>query len=64
MRRHPPKPIRLKRADRQELQRLIGDGPTEQRVARSCHVRLALEDPHTISESLNQAELRLKSLMV
>ncbi len=48
MRRRPPKVIRLKRKDRQEMHQLLDDGRTEQRVARRCRVLLAMEDPDTL----------------
>ncbi|MGB8643827.1 MAG: helix-turn-helix domain-containing protein, partial [Anaerolineae bacterium] len=58
MRRRPPKLIHLKREDRQELQRLLSDGRTEQRVARRCRVLLAMEDPNTIVDELTH-EVRM-----
>lgn len=58
MRRRPPKLVRLKRADRQEMQRLLGDGRTEQRVARRCRVLLDMEDPDTLVDDLTH-EVRM-----
>jgi len=58
MRRRPPKFVRLKRADRQEMQRLLGDGRTEQRVARRCRVLLDMEDPDTLVDDLTH-EVRM-----
>lgn len=52
MRRRPPKVVQLERAERQEMQCLLGDGRTEQRVARRCRVLLAMEDPETIIDNL------------
>lgn len=52
MRRRPPKVVHLEREERQEMQYLLGDGRTEQRVARRCRVLLAMEDPETIIDSL------------
>ena len=52
MRRRPPKVVHLERKERQEMQCLLGDGRTEQRVARRCRVLLAMEDPETIIDNL------------
>lgn len=52
MRRRPPKLVHLKRKDRQEMQRILGDGRTEQRVARRCRVLLAMEKPDTVVDAL------------
>jgi len=52
MRRRPPKHIHLERTDRQEIQRLLRDGRTEQRVARRCRVLLAMENPETLVDDL------------
>jgi transposase len=52
MRRRPPKLVQLKRKDRQEMQRLLGDGRTEQGVARRCRILLAMEKPDTGVEAL------------
>src|SRR6476619_2375751 len=43
MRRRTPRWIRLSHADRQELQSLMMDGRTEQRVVRRARVLLAME---------------------
>lgn len=58
MRRRPPKLVRLERADRREMQRLLGDGRTEQRVARRCRVLLAMADSETIVDDLTR-EVRM-----
>jgi DDE superfamily endonuclease/Homeodomain-like domain len=58
MRRRPPKLIHLERSDRQEMQRLLSDGRTEQRIARRCRVLLAMEDPDTVVDDLAH-EVRL-----
>jgi hypothetical protein len=54
MRRRPPHNIELSSQDRRELQRLLHDGRTEQRVARRCRVLLAMEDPKTLVDDLTQ----------
>jgi len=58
MRRRPPKLIRLEQADRQEMQRSLGDGRTEQRVARRCRVLLAMADSETVVDDLTR-EVRM-----
>jgi transposase len=58
MRRRPPKVIHLERTDRQEMQRLLRDGRTEQRVARRCRVLLAMEDSETLVDELTH-EVRM-----
>jgi len=52
MRRHPPNLIHLTDADRIELQRILRDGRTEQRVARRSRILLGMADPETIVEHL------------
>ena len=52
MRKRPPKVVHLEQEERQEMQCLLGDGRTEQRVARRCRVLLAMEDPETIIDNL------------
>lgn len=54
MRRRPPKVVHLIPSDRREMQRLLRNGRTEQRVARRCRVLLAMEDPETIVDDLTQ----------
>jgi hypothetical protein len=39
-------------ADRQQLESLLRDGRTEQRVARRARILLAMTDPDTIVENL------------
>ena len=45
MRRRAPHIIRLSKPDRVEIERLLRDGRTEQRVARRGYVLLAMQDP-------------------
>ncbi len=52
MRRRPPKVIRVTRTDRRELQRVLDDGRTEQRVARRSRVLLAMTNSKTIVDDL------------
>lgn len=52
MRRRPPNVVHLTRPDCQELQRLLADGRTEQRIARRCRVLLAMSKPKTIAADL------------
>lgn len=52
MRRRPPRPVHLSRADRQHLERLLQDGHTEQRVARRARIVLAMSDPEAIIDHL------------
>lgn len=52
MRRHPPHLIRLAEKHRNQLQRLVRDGRTEQRTARRARVLLAMENEQTIVEDL------------
>jgi len=47
MRRRLPKVIRLSQSDRGEIERLLRDGRTEQRVARRGRVLLAMQDRRT-----------------
>lgn len=52
MRGRKPHLISLSEAERMELQRLIGSGKTEQRIARRARILLAMEDPRTRTEEL------------
>ena len=52
MRRHPPNSICLWQWERDELEKLMRDGRTEQRVARRAKVLLAMEDQETVVEEL------------
>jgi len=52
MRRRPPHLIEMSPADRRQLENLLRDGRTEQRVARRARILLAMTDPHTIVEQL------------
>ncbi|MCL4489163.1 MAG: hypothetical protein M1570_13685 [Chloroflexi bacterium] len=52
MRRRPPRPVRLSRAERRELDELVRDGHTEQRVARRARILLAMSDPETVVSDL------------
>jgi len=54
MRRKPPHLIQLTQQDRQELERLVRNGRTEQRVARRARVLLAMEDTATVVAELAQ----------
>lgn len=55
MRRRTPHTIRLSRADRHEIERLLRNGRTEQRVARRGRVLLAMEDPETVVTNLSES---------
>lgn len=58
MRRRSPKTIRLSKSDRGEIERLLHDGRTEQRVARRGRVLLAMQDPQTlVSELSHQVDM-------
>ena len=52
MRRRPPESIRLKPAESVELQCLLQDEHTEQRIARRARILLAMSDPKTIVDDL------------
>lgn len=52
MRRHPPHLIELSRPDKTELQRLVDDGRTEQRVARRARALLAMARPKTVVQTM------------
>jgi len=54
MRRRKPKTIKVSRADQQELQRMVGDGRTEQRIVRRAQVLLAMKNHKTVVEELCQ----------
>lgn len=54
MRRRTPKTIKLNRTDRCEIERLLSDGRTEQRVARRGHVLLAMKNPKTLVSELGE----------
>src|SRR3990172_2086006 len=54
MRRRPPKTIKLDRSDHREIERLLGDGRTEQRVVRRGQVLLAMKNPKTLVSDLCQ----------
>ena len=54
MRRRLPKNVRLSKSDRCEIERLLRDGRTEQRVARRGRVLLAMQDPQTLVAELGQ----------
>ncbi len=53
MRRRAPNSIRLSKSDRREIERLLRDGRTEQRVARRGRVLLAMQDPQTLVTELS-----------
>lgn len=52
MRRRPPHPVSLSRAERRELDDLVHDGHTEQRVARRARLLLAMSDPEAVVSDL------------
>jgi hypothetical protein len=52
MRRRPPHLIELSANGRAELHRLVGDGRTQQRVARRARILLAMSRPETMVEEL------------
>ena len=52
MRRRPPHLIEMSQADRRQLESLLRDGRTEQRVARRARILLAMTEPDTIVEHL------------
>jgi biotin operon repressor len=52
MRGRKPHLISLSEAERMELQRFIGSGKTEQRIARRARILLAMEDPQIRVEEL------------
>ncbi len=52
MRRRPPHPVTLSRAERRELDNLVYDGHTEQRIARRARILLAMSDPETVVSDL------------
>jgi hypothetical protein len=52
MRRRPPRLIELSKADRLQLESLVRDGRTEQRVARRARILLSMTDPTTVVERL------------
>ena len=54
MRRRKPKVIKVPNADQREIQRLLDDGRTEQRVVRRGQVLLAMKNPKTIVGELCQ----------
>ena len=54
MRRRTPKTIRLNQSDNREIERLLRDGRTEQRVARRGHVLLGMKNPKTLVSDLCQ----------
>jgi len=54
MRRRKPKTIRLSLSDTREIERLLDDGRTEQRIVRRGRVLLAMKNPRTIVSDLCQ----------
>jgi hypothetical protein len=54
MRRRSPNIIRLSKSDRGEIERLLRNGRTEQRVARRGRVLLAMQDPETLVTDLGE----------
>lgn len=55
MRRRLPHIVHISRADRHEIERLLHDGRTEQRVARRGRVLLAMQDAETRVAHLSEA---------
>jgi Homeodomain-like domain len=56
MRRRKPKTIKLPRADQNEIERVLDDGRTEQRVVRRGQILLAMKNPKTVIQELCQRE--------
>ena len=54
MRRRKPKTIRPSQSDTHEIERLLDDGRTEQRLVRRGRVLLAMENPKTLVSDLCQ----------
>ena len=54
MRRRAPKTIKLNRTDHREIERLLEDGRTEQRIVRRGHVLLAMKNSKTLVSDLCQ----------
>lgn len=54
MRRRPPHLVELSLADQRQLESLLRDGRTEQRVARRARTLLAMTDPETVVGHLAQ----------
>ena len=54
MRRRKPKTIKLSRVDQREIQRLLDDGRTEQRIVRRGQVLLAMKNSKTVVSELCQ----------
>jgi hypothetical protein len=54
MRRRPPHLIEMSQTDRRQLESLLRDGRTEQRVTRRARILLAMTNPETVVEQLAQ----------
>lgn len=54
MRRRRPRTIRLDKSDHHEIDRLLNDGRTEQRIARRGQVLLAMKNPRTVVNDLSR----------
>lgn len=54
MRRRKPKTVKISRANQREIQRLLSDGRTEQRIVRRGQVLLAMKNPKTVVGELCQ----------
>lgn len=52
MRRRPPRLVELSVEDAAELERLVRNGRTEQRIARRARILLAMNDPATVVQGL------------
>lgn len=59
MRRRKPKTVRVSQSDIHEIERLLDDGRTEQRIVRRGRVLLAMKNPKTVVRDLCQQVGRL-----
>lgn len=55
MRRRSPRTVHLSKADRREIEQVLRDGRTEQRVARRGQVLLAMQDSETLVTDLSES---------
>jgi hypothetical protein len=54
MRRRKPKTIRRSQSDKREIEQLLNDGRTEQRIVRRGRVLLAMKNPKTVIQDVCQ----------
>ena len=54
MRRRSPQTIHVSQSNRHEIERVLGEGRTEQRVARRGRVLLAMQNPQTLVTALGE----------